>query len=622
MFTSSCVSGHKSRNEVANVTNLMIDIQDSLHIPAGSVSPPYDDGLQTELEHVWKQKMNPSLKVQRANDYPVAMILSKSTKQCTDNPHFRYNDIEGQHCKWVAMNDRKMELCEEDSVKDECAKSCGTIAKFAFKNKCRTCGWIKKEKRSKACDKDKDVVENCSQCCEYKTAREILGKLYYRTGGKYWTHSSKWTSSSHECTWHGIVCVTDEVYSITLPENNLTGTIPPELFCLARLELLDMSDNSLSGTIPSNVGNLVKLKRLRLNTNVLSGEIPPHLCTLEKFKHLDLGMNKFTGQFCSAIDNLQELIHLDISHCRLGGSIPSQIGNIPGLRTLALRSNDMVGTIPTEVGKLGKLEILLLDDNKFSGKLPVEVCNLSKKSLLSLQDDIGCEYKYSEKGCTDNPQYLFQGKEGQNCKWISRRKNARSLCKKKDVKKNCMKRCEIPYKFEFKGKCKKCGWISSFQKSEVCTKQKDILGNCIECCNFFSTQQILKNLYDSTAGDSWRNNQGWNSGADPCTWHGVTCDMSWVSSISLSDNWLMGTIPPELFCLISLESLDISDNYITGSLPNNLGNMLSLESLVLNINELTGQIPPSIKYLVELTDLRLGHNQFTGSIPSVPGKVA
>jgi len=62
---------------------------------------------------------------------------------------------------------------------------------------------------------------------------------------------------------------------LVLSRNNLTGTIPVELFSISSLTTsLDLSQNLLNGSIPVEVGNLKNLGYLDMSENNLSYNIP------------------------------------------------------------------------------------------------------------------------------------------------------------------------------------------------------------------------------------------------------------------------------------------------------------------------------------------------------------
>ena len=178
----------------------------------------------------------------------------------------------------------------------------------------------------------------------------------------------------------------------------------------------------------------------------------------------------------------------------------------------------------------------------------------------------------------------------------------------------------------------------------------------------------LLELYNSTDGANWTNNEGWNVTDTPCSWYGITCEYSGMSNfqnvikIELQSNQLTGTIPnfsastpsdflppppPTLpdfdqpselfldssglpylqvldlsynqltntipdFSLSFLSVLDLRYNQLTGSIPN--FNLPSLEQLVLWNNNLKGEIP-NFNALPKLEYLDLDENQLEGPIP-------
>ena len=89
------------------------------------------------------------------------------------------------------------------------------------------------------------------------TDRAALEALYDATSGANWTESTFWKSSAPLGDWYGVT--TDgsgRVTELELPENGLSGSIPPELGGLANLRRLTLRSNDLTGAIPSTLGRL------------------------------------------------------------------------------------------------------------------------------------------------------------------------------------------------------------------------------------------------------------------------------------------------------------------------------------------------------------------------------
>ncbi len=123
-------------------------------------------------------------------------------------------------------------------------------------------------------------------------------------------------------------------------------------------------------------------------------------------------------------------------------------------------------------------------------------------------------------------------------------------------------------------------------------------------------------LYNATDGAHWTNSTGWLGAVDTeCTWNGVTCSGGRVNGLYMGENNLVGTIPPELGDLSSLQHLFLYSNQLTGSIPLELGDLSNLLQLVLYDNQLSGEIPVELMNPISLTDLDICDNfQFTNDV--------
>ena len=85
--------------------------------------------------------------------------------------------------------------------------------------------------------------------------RAALVVFYHATDGDNWTINSNWLSDASMGEWHGVTTDSDGwVTGVDLPENQLSGAIPPELANLTNLKVLNFAENQLSGEIPPNLG--------------------------------------------------------------------------------------------------------------------------------------------------------------------------------------------------------------------------------------------------------------------------------------------------------------------------------------------------------------------------------
>ncbi|MEM9929823.1 MAG: hypothetical protein AAF840_08400, partial [Bacteroidota bacterium] len=119
---------------------------------------------------------------------------------------------------------------------------------------------------------------------------QALQALYVTTNGTSWSANNGWDQvdpSLHpdgpaaDCNLSlldGVLLSTEgRVSSINLPNNNLSGVLPPELGELTNLTALDLSGNQLTGSIPAAYAQLTNLTNLQLSNNSLSGCYPASL---------------------------------------------------------------------------------------------------------------------------------------------------------------------------------------------------------------------------------------------------------------------------------------------------------------------------------------------------------
>lgn len=388
---------------------------------------------------------------------------------------------------------------------------------------------------------------------------EIALLAFFReTNGSAWNERGKWATDAPLAEWHGVeVDGAARVVSLTLPDNNLTGSIPPEIGTLGTLKQLRLEGNLLEGRLPPEIGKLRSLEWLGLFDNSLSGPLPTEIGMMENLQVLDLAQNRFTGSIPTALAELPELWFLGLFFNELTGSIPDEIGDFRSLRVLDLCYNRLTGSIPPEIGQLKLLETLSLcgndqnleTRNRLTGKIPPEIGKLTNLRRLDL---------------------------GAN-------------------------RLTGPIPPEI-GKLERLETLRLY--SNLLTGIPDEIGQLENLQSVFlygnrltgSIPPELGNLVDL---DSLLLGPGWSSG----------------------DNTLTGVIPPELGNLSGLLKLDLGHNDLTGGIPSELGKLTRLVFLQLDYNRLTGRIPAELGKLTSLEWLVACSNKLSGPIPSELGKL-
>lgn len=393
-----------------------------------------------------------------------------------------------------------------------------------------------------------------------------LVALYNATDGANWTNP--WNLFEPVNTWYGVTLNLTlngtllnmgpcRVMELNLSNNQLSGTIPPELGNLTGLITLELgssgelllADNQLRGTIPPELGNLINLTTLALGGNQLSGTIPPELGNLVNLITLSLAANQLTGSIPTESGNLMNLTTLYLSANQLSGYVPIELGNLINLSSLSLASNQLRGYIPPELGNLTNLTYLRFNDNQFSGCYPSE----------------WCDFNFSYFDCTDNLGLPDNGSEA-----------------------------------GFQGFC----------NGESCKNS----------CLLFDSLTLI-NIYNATNGPNWTIEWDTTQPVSTWHGVTLTNDGCGVSELNLSNNQLSGSFPGAFCNLLDLTYLDISNNQLNDSLPNKIGILSNLTYLDISANQLSGSIPTSLGNLVNLTYLSLGANQLNGSIPPKLGNL-
>ncbi len=443
---------------------------------------------------------------------------------------------------------------------------------------------------------DSDLDEIGLQFC---SDRDVLVTLYEATDGDNWLENDNWLSSRPIGEWYGVyVDDSGRVIGLYLSENELSGTIPPELGYLTKLEELDLAKNQLRRMIPPELGSLSKLTLLHLYSNQLSGSIPVELSNFPNLEQLVLSWNRLDGTVPLELSKLSELEMLVLSGNRLSGTIPSELGNLTKLKGLALHVNRLIGKIPVELNELSGLEWLYLSDNRLTGCVPgvwqdVEENDLDEVDLPICTDEVALIALYE---ATDGDNWVS------NQNWLSNRpigtwygvitdENDRVI--ELDLSENELNGT-IPSEL---------GHLAFLEALYLSENQ---LSGSIP-----SAISVLANLIEL---DLWTNEL---TGPIPPE----LGRLANLETLHLGKNELSGTIPPELGNLTHLEGLGLFSNKLTGVIPAELADLTNLEWLSLTENQLSGPIPPTLEKLTNLTALYLGQNKLSGTIPPELGNL-
>ena len=215
--------------------------------------------------------------------------------------------------------------------------------------------------------------------------RAALVAFYDSTHGDSWDDNTNWLSDQPLATWHGIsINSNGRVQGISLVENGIQGTLPPEIGVLTNLKWLFLNGNEIRGAIPDTITQLDSLEDLWLDENQLGGSIPEDIGNMTNLQYLALDSNDIAGRLPASMTSLSNLRYLSLTSNRLSGPIPDNIGAMKSLEVLNLYGNQLTGVLPDSIGRLSNLRELNIGSNQLIGALTPEIGQLEALTYLYL----------------------------------------------------------------------------------------------------------------------------------------------------------------------------------------------------------------------------------------------
>ena len=494
--------------------------------------------------------------------------------------------------------------------------------------------------------------------------RAALVALYNATGGATrWREAMNWNTSESIDKWKGVLTNLDGfVTELSLPGNNLSGTLPSELGDLTQLRWLVLNGNELTGAIPAELGNLTQLRGLVLDNNELTGPLPPTLGELTQLTLLDLTSNGLSGPILAELGALSRLDSLLLGNNELTGPIPAELGDLSSLRKLRLSGNRLSGVVPPELGELSELTDLILGNNELTGPLPAELTNLSAIRVLSASDNNLTGAIPPELGDLTTLRELYlhgndltgeiPGSLGNlaalKLLWIHGNELAGPLPEEvsdlralQDLRAagnrlsgglpRELGQLEALTRIELGGNHDLAGLLPrsmldlrflrelAYDATGLCAQVDDEFqqwlrripdGDRTECDVARVERHALTSLRELTGGPSWVNRTAWGTDAPLGNWHGVTTAGGRVVELALPANGLSGPLPAEIANLLKLTVLDVTANQLSGALPATVAGLPELAQLRLSRNaRLAGVLPFALR---RLERIRVLHYSDTG----------
>ncbi|GLT63592.1 hypothetical protein SLA2020_361480 [Shorea laevis] len=386
-------------------------------------------------------------------------------------------------------------------------------------------------------------------------------------------------SDSNPCNWAGVQCSfgSNRVTQIEIPNQNVAGTLPPDLKYLSALTIFEVTNNQLTGAIPSLAGfssleganfdnnsftsfpadfftGLTSLVTVVLDFNPFAPwEIPASLKeatvlhtfsalsanligtipdifgpgAFSKLSQLRLSFNQLEGGLPASFAG-SKIQYLFLNEMNLSGSI-QVLQNMTFLWDVDLSGNHFTGPLP-DFSHLTQLSSLNLGDNQFTGVVPMSLVDLHYLYFVNLNNNLlqGPTPKFSPNFTAGEVDIIT----GTNRFCLS-------------------------------------------DPGAACDNRVNILLSIVEAVS-----------YPVILAESWIGN-------DPCnSWRGITCNSNGnIMIVNFKNLGLSGPISSNFSMLTSLTTLDLSNNNLTGTIPSELTNLASLSELDVSNNNLYGKVP-------------------------------
>ncbi|MDY8138495.1 hypothetical protein [Aquimarina sp. 2201CG5-10] len=440
---------------------------------------------------------------------------------------------------------------------------------------------------------------------------------------------------------------------LDLSHNNFTGSILEELGTLIELQTLILNNNKFNGEIPRSLNsNSSKLFRINFSNNELSGTIPAELFNIPNLKELILIGNELSGVIPTEVSQAQLLRSLLISNNKLRGSIPGGIDQLPDLQQFYLETNNFVfNNIENEFNNLkSKLGTSFryspqakVDETEIKSIISGQSITLSSTALTSTNNS----YQWYKDGAaitgavtkdliienasnSDAGVYHFTATNSIVTDLTLERNTitleilASGACEVSDADRQAL--------IDFYQTTNGDGWTNTTDgnqawlindpTSKVCdwfgvTVSADYKIENIELPNNNLRGEIpasLEILDDLKVLNLALNNM---IGEIPVS----LTNMPNLQTLNLRENVLVGAIPEAISNLANLQVLDLGGNRFSSVIPTTIGGLQNLTYLDLSLNKLEDVIPEGLYTIAPLQTIKLQENNLTGGVSNTIGNL-
>lgn len=177
----------------------------------------------------------------------------------------------------------------------------------------------------------------------------------------------------------------NQLFDLGLRDNQLTGVVPPSLWDLPSLKVVNLTNNNFQGPIPKFRDGVAVDNDLGRGRNQFCTSVPGEPCSplvnvllsvveplgyplkfAESWQGNDPCANKWIGIVCSG----GNITVINFQNMGLSGTISPNFASITSLTKLLLANNAITGTIPKELTSMPLLQELDLSNNQLYGRKP------------------------------------------------------------------------------------------------------------------------------------------------------------------------------------------------------------------------------------------------------------
>ncbi|KAJ0722216.1 putative leucine-rich repeat-containing, plant-type, leucine-rich repeat domain superfamily [Helianthus annuus] len=383
------------------------------------------------------------------------------------------------------------------------------------------------------------------------------------------------------------------------------------------LESIDLAYNQLTGTIPDSVGSLHLLKTLQMNINQLTGSIPDTIGGLSSLNFLDLSYNNLNGSFPESIGRLGELVFLTVHHNSLTGIVTeNHFTNLTSLTTLWIGENKL--TFKLNVKNWippFKLQVLRIG-----------FCNLGPRFPLWIQSQTSLtELDLANTNISDLiPNWIWTTFSSVTYFNISHNNIQGMLGNVSFLTPGAL--LDLSYN-SFHGLLP--GHFNrpdldllDLSSNSLSGSLEEFLCSGIQEPRQLSVLNLANNNMSGVISDCWTN---WESlvilNLEKNQFSGIIPssigNISSLLSLDIRQNKLSGNLPVSLLNSKSLIIIELAENELVGRIPTSIGREnTSLKLLSLRSNKLEGKIPDEICHLSSIQIMDLAHNDLSGNLPT------